>query len=157
MCPSSRSRRKPFSKEELLAAVARAVTERPSDQSADIPAFDTEALEQLAHFMSEELIEQHLRELTRRIEAVLRRLDGQDTMAKDPMLAEMTHEVAGSAGTYGFAALSAAAHRYHVAAIAQPGSPQEKPAFAQVLVQEARAALSKLRELTLPEPVDSTC
>jgi signal transduction histidine kinase/DNA-binding NarL/FixJ family response regulator len=148
---------KPFSKEELLAAVARAVTERPSDQSADIPAFDTEALEQLAHFMSEELIEQHLRELTRRIEAVLRRLDGQDTMAKDPMLAEMTHEVAGSAGTYGFAALSAAAHRYHVAAIAQPGSPQEKPAFAQVLVQEARAALSKLRELTLPEPVDSTC
>jgi CheY-like chemotaxis protein/HPt (histidine-containing phosphotransfer) domain-containing protein len=148
---------KPFSKEELLAAVARAITERSGKQAADAPAFDAEALEQLARFMSEELIEQHLRELSRRIEAVLRRLDGQEPSAKDPMLAEMTHELAGSAGTYGFAALSAAAHRYHAAAIAQSTPPPEQPASAQALVQEAHAALTKLRELTLPESVDSTC
>jgi DNA-binding response OmpR family regulator len=148
---------KPFSKEELLTAIARAVAEPSESRTVDTPVFDTEALLQLARIMSEESIEQHLRELARRIEAVLRRLDGQDTSANDPMLAELAHELAGSAGTYGFVALSTAAHRYHAAAIAQPASPEEKPASAQAVVQEAHAALAKLRELTLQEPVDSAC
>jgi signal transduction histidine kinase len=146
---------KPFRKDELLAVVTRVLAEHASVPTAEASAFDAHALAQLEDFMSEEAIEQHLYDLAHRIEAILDRLDGQDEYAEDAMIADMAHELAGSAGTYGFVALSAAALRFETAARAQPAQIEQIAGAAGELAQSAHAAQARLHELTSPEPVGS--
>jgi signal transduction histidine kinase/DNA-binding response OmpR family regulator len=146
---------KPFKKDELLAVITRVVAEHSSMPMTEPPAFDARALAQLEDFMSKEAIEQHLHDLEHRIETVLERLGQPDACAKDGLLADMAHELAGSAGTYGFVALSAATLRFETAARTQPAQTEQVAQAADELTQVARSALAELCGLTSPEPVGS--
>jgi len=142
---------KPFNKVELLAVIVRLVAHHSNVPMTKPPIFDARAFAQLADLMEGTEIEQHLLELEHRVEAVLERLDRQHVNANDDaILAEMVHELAGCAGTYGFVALSAAARRCGMSVTAQGG---QDPMATQELIQMARAALVALHELPSPEPV----
>jgi HPt (histidine-containing phosphotransfer) domain-containing protein len=142
---------KPFNKVELLAVIVRLVAHHSNVSMTKPPIFDARAFAQLADLMEGTEIEQHLLELEHRVEAVLERLDRQHVNANDDaILAEMVHELAGCAGTYGFVALSAAARRCGMSVTAQGG---QDPMAIQELIQMARAALVALHELPSPEPV----
>jgi CheY-like chemotaxis protein len=141
---------KPFNKAELLAVIARVVAHHSNVLMTRPPTFDAKIFAQLSDLMEGAEIEQHLLELEHRIEAVLERLDRQDVIANDAIFAEMVHELAGCAGTYGFVALSAAARRFGMSVTGQTG---QEPVVTEELMQMARAALVELHELVSPEPV----
>jgi signal transduction histidine kinase/CheY-like chemotaxis protein/HPt (histidine-containing phosphotransfer) domain-containing protein len=141
---------KPFAPDELLKTVARVAINYPRAQPADPAALDPEALVQLASFMDADAIEHQLLHLSRNIETLLEGLEQPDPTSTAEALAEVAHELAGSAGTFGFAALSAGARQFETAITVEPAKVE---ATARILLQAARAALVELRELTSPEAV----
>jgi signal transduction histidine kinase/DNA-binding response OmpR family regulator len=143
---------KPFTADALSSIVARVAARFPIERPVQPAGFDPRVLEQLAMFMSAEAIDQQLRELSRRIETLLQLMAESDGNVRADALADVAHGLAGSAGTYGFTALSAAARQFDTAI---PADPAQAAVIAGGLARVARAALAKLRERFLLEPADA--
>jgi len=130
---------KPFVQAELLAVVGKAVGRR--GETAKV--IDHEILAQLAGQMSVEELDGHLRCLALRIEALLRQLKAPDAFAAPDGLADMVHELAGSAGALGFRALSAIARRLQTTLEADP---MRATRLVDEFRRAAQAALAELRQ-----------
>ena len=143
---------KPFTAEDLLIVVERVAARCPPVPLREPPTFDSDVLAQLAPCMGSAEMERHLWDLTRKAEALLREMGGVDTASDPRRLADLSHELAGMAGMFGFAALAAAAQRLDAALLEDPKPP---PNLADALTVAARAALVELRGLTSAEPVGS--
>ena len=76
---------------------------------------DPTTLAQLAFCMGSDAVERLLDCLALRIEELLRKLDDAEPFAASDALADLLHELAGSAGALGFARLSAVAARFEAA------------------------------------------
>ncbi len=140
---------KPFTPDELLAVVER-VTGSHAFTPHTAPKFDATALGGMADFMSSGQIEQHLLDLAQKVEALLPKLDEAEAAREINTIRELSHQLAGTAGTFGFAALSEAALGFE-RGIAE--DPTSVPQLADALRVEAHAALNELRDLTSAEPV----
>ena len=143
---------KPFSAEELLTVVERVAVRRPLVTLREPPTFDSDVLAQLAPYMSSDDMERHLLDLTRKVEVLLREIGMVDAASDQSRIADLSHEMAGTAGMFGFAALAVAAQRLD-AALLENGAPS--PNLADALALAARAALAELRGLASAEPVGS--
>jgi signal transduction histidine kinase/DNA-binding response OmpR family regulator len=143
---------KPFSAEELLTVVERVAVRCPPVTLREPPNFDSDVLAQLAPYMSSDDMERHLLDLTRKVEVLLREIEMVDAASDQSRIADLSHEMAGTAGMFGFAALAVAAQRLD-AALLENGAPS--PDLADALALAARAALAELRGLTSAEPVGS--
>ena len=141
---------KPFNGDTLLALVARVAAHYPVAQPVEPAAFDAGILAQLEKFIGTEAIEQNLRLLSSRILALLARFSEPNVYADTDALIDIVHELTGSAGTYGFAALSVAARKFEMAMTI--GTTQAE-ATADLLLEAARAALVEVRRLTSRQPV----
>jgi signal transduction histidine kinase/DNA-binding NarL/FixJ family response regulator len=130
---------KPVTQEELLAVVTRVAAASPR---VELPVVDVDAMAQLETCMSSDAVQWLLECLTLRIEALVGKLGEDDPFAASDGLAELAHEMAGSAGTLGFARLSAAASRFDRAL---SGDPILAPRMVHEILHEATAALAKLR------------
>ena len=143
---------KPFTAEELLTVVERVARASPLATLREPPTFDSDVLAQLAPYMSSDEMERHLLDLTRKVEVLLREIGMVDAASDPRRIADLSHEMTGTAGMFGFAALAAAAQRVD-AALLENGAPS--PNLADALALAARAALAELRGLTSAEPVGS--
>ncbi len=141
---------KPFTAEELLTVVERVAVRRPPTPLREPPTFDADVLAQLAPYMSSGEMERHLLDLARKVEVLLREMEASEVAANPSRIADLSHELAGVAGMFGFAALAAAAQRFDAALLENPASA---PDLADALTVAARAALAELRGLTSAEPV----
>ena len=143
---------KPFTADELLTVVERVATRCAPAPLREPPTFDSDVLAQLAPYMSSGEMERHLIDLARKVEALLRGMGGVDTASDPRCIADLSHELAGMAGMFGFAALAAAARCFDAALLENRGSA---PDLADALAAAARSALAELRRLTSAEPVGS--
>jgi CheY-like chemotaxis protein len=139
---------KPFTGGELLTLLDRVVRRRPVALLSSQATFEPNTLAQLASCMSFSEMEGQLLGLARTLEVLIDALKGSETHTAPT--AELVHEVAVTAGRYGFAALSVAAHAFDAAIAA--GSATAGP-VADALSATARAALDELHELVSAEPV----
>jgi HPt (histidine-containing phosphotransfer) domain-containing protein len=99
--------------------------------------------EQLATFMGTDAVERLLDCLALRIESLLRQLDDPYCTASSDAIGDLAHEVAGSAGTLGFTALSSAAKDLQQAIGEGPASVGS---IADDVRREAAAVLTELRD-----------
>jgi CheY-like chemotaxis protein/HPt (histidine-containing phosphotransfer) domain-containing protein len=129
---------KPFTQAELLAVVARAATRRSRAQPRAEAAIDPDIMAQLVASIGESGFERLLDQLALRIEALLRQIEDPEATASQEALADLAHELIGSAGTLGLMRLAEAASRYE-AALARGN------ADAAEMRRVALAALSELR------------
>ena len=143
---------KPFTAEELLTVVERVARRSPTAPLCEPPTFDSDVLAQLAPYMSSGEMERHLLDLTRKVELLLREIAMVDAAADPRCIADLSHELTGMAGMFGFAALAAAAQRVDVALLENRTPPLD---LADALAAAARSALAELRGLTSAEPVGS--
>ena len=143
---------KPFTAEELLTVVERVAARRPPVPLCEPPTFDSDVLAQLAPYMSSGEMERHLLDLARKVEVLLREWAWSTRPRTRAASLIWSHELAGLAGMFGFAALAAAAQRFDAALLENPASA---PNLADALAVAARAALAELRGLTSAEPVGS--
>ena len=145
---------KPFRQKVLLAAVeavARArngAPEAATTAAADgvepgFPILDRAAFEDTVEFLPAEQVEEHLRTLIARGEALLPGLRASGAPARDGELAEAAHLLAGGAATFGFLSLAHADRRFEFAA--DSGAP-ETAALAARLAAAIDAAIAVLRE-----------
>ena len=134
---------KPFLRAELLAAVARAAARRSKMPSGAAPTTGGNCPEQLATFMGTDAVERLLDCLALRIESLLRQLDDPYCTASSDAIGDLAHEVAGSAGTLGFTALSSAAKDLQQA-IGE--GPATVGSIADDVRREAAAVLTELRD-----------
>jgi signal transduction histidine kinase/DNA-binding NarL/FixJ family response regulator len=125
---------KPFTQAELLAVVSRAVQAGRAEE----PVVDPDVAEQLAGCMGHEAVEQLLDRLALRIEALLRKLEDHAGSASHSELAELAHELAGSAGTLGFTRLASAARRFQSASGRHRAAPDDLKAAALAALAELR-------------------
>jgi HPt (histidine-containing phosphotransfer) domain-containing protein len=132
---------KPVTQAELLAVVARVAVALPRDE---LPVVDVDTMAQLETCMSSEAVHRLLDCLTLRIEALVRKLGEDDPFGTSDALAELAHEMAGSADTLGFARLSAATSRFD-RAISE--DPDLAPRMVHEILREANAALAELQRL----------
>jgi HPt (histidine-containing phosphotransfer) domain-containing protein len=136
---------KPFRQQELLATVEQMATAaetaakandripaatslpvaRHTEAGQDIPLFDRDRFLDLAESLRAEDVVEHLRTLIARSEALLRELRAPAKPVRVSDLVEATHRLAGSAGAYGFMALSQAGRRFEFGAEAGGGKAQE--------------------------------
>jgi signal transduction histidine kinase/CheY-like chemotaxis protein/HPt (histidine-containing phosphotransfer) domain-containing protein len=130
---------KPVTQAELLAVVNRVTAAAPR---VELPVVDVDIMAQLSSCMSSDEVNWLLDCLTLRIEAMVKKLGEPDPFGASGGLAELAHEMAGSAGTLGFARLSAAAARFDRALTADPVLA---PRMVEEIVFEANAALAELR------------
>jgi signal transduction histidine kinase/CheY-like chemotaxis protein/HPt (histidine-containing phosphotransfer) domain-containing protein len=144
---------KPFSRDALLRVVAQAALQNQSAVRQSEPvAFDPDTLARLMRFLPPGAIDRQLALLACRLEALRRILEGPEICAECDLLADMAHDLAGTAGTYGFSALSAAAKRFETMISADPAQAQ---AAVDDVLPIVRAALAELRQLTNTNPVDA--
>ena len=139
---------KPFTQTELVAVVARAAARRQESSSAEPPTIDADCMASLASCMGSDALHELLDCLASRIEALLRMLDEPQPFAASESLAELVHELVGSAGTLGFSALSAIALRFQKAIAANPteaARPTEAVRMVADIRREAEIALAELR------------
>jgi signal transduction histidine kinase/DNA-binding NarL/FixJ family response regulator len=129
---------KPFAQAELLAAVARAATQGSGTPDRIGSAIDDDIMAQLVASVGESGFERLLDQLAVRIEALLRQIEDPEAATTDEVLADLAHELIGSAGTLGVTGLAEAASRYE-AALAGGG------ADASEMRSVAIATLSELR------------
>ena len=130
---------KPFTQAELLAVVARAARQRPQPATAAAATIDADSVAQLAACMGEDALKQLLDCLALRIESLVRQIEDPASSASPDELADLAHELVGSAGTLGFTRLAAAARRFENS-VASGGA-----ADTAEMRHEATAALSELR------------
>jgi CheY-like chemotaxis protein len=130
---------KPVTQAELLAVVTRVAAAFPR---IELPVMDVDTMAQLENCMSSDEVHWLLDCLTLRIEALVKKLGEDDPFAASDGLAELAHEMAGSAGTLGFIRLSAAASRFDGAISRDPGLA---PRMVREILDEASAALAELR------------
>jgi signal transduction histidine kinase/CheY-like chemotaxis protein/HPt (histidine-containing phosphotransfer) domain-containing protein len=133
---------KPFTQAELLAVTTRAAARRPRASSDALPTIDADCMATLASCMGLDALHELLDCLALRIEALLRVLDEPAPFAAAANLAELAHELVGSAGTLGFARLSAIASRFQTAITANPA---EATRMVAELQREAEVAVAELR------------
>jgi signal transduction histidine kinase/DNA-binding NarL/FixJ family response regulator len=95
---------KPFGRVELGAIIARVAAVQPT--------IDHDICGQLRRCMTPDALDKHLGDLAERIAAFVRKLTDADAFADPQSLADMAHELAGSAGTLGLQQLSDAARRF---------------------------------------------
>jgi HPt (histidine-containing phosphotransfer) domain-containing protein len=134
---------KPFLRAELLAVVARAAARRSKMPGGAAPTTGGNHPEQLATFMGTDAVERLLDCLALRIESLLRQLDDPYCTASSDAIGDLAHEVAGSAGTLGFTALSSAAKDLQQAIGEGPASVGS---IADDVRREAAAVLTELRD-----------
>jgi DNA-binding response OmpR family regulator len=103
---------KPFTRAELLAVVARAAARRPFAPRHEVSAIDPDTISQLVASVGESAVERLLDELALRIECLLRQVEDPTAATSHEQLADLAHELIGSAGTLGFKRLAEAATRY---------------------------------------------
>lgn len=133
---------KPFTQAELMATIRRATVRRFSR------VCDLDTIAQVGASTGEADVQRLLDCLGLRIEALLRKLEDPMSCALDEELAELAHELIGSAGTLGFARLASAASRFEREALTRTAASDE-------LHQEAVAALAELCRLRSRETVPS--
>ncbi|HEY7578778.1 MAG TPA: response regulator [Acetobacteraceae bacterium] len=102
---------KPFTRIELLAVVARAAAHRPF-APRQVSAIDPDAISQLVASVGESAVGRLFDELALRIESLLRQVEDPTATTSHEHLADLAHELIGSAGTLGFKRLAEAATRY---------------------------------------------
>jgi HPt (histidine-containing phosphotransfer) domain-containing protein len=124
---------------ELLAVVARAARQRPQPATATAATIDADSVAQLAACMGEDALMQLLDSLALRIESLVRQIEDPASSTSPDQLADLAHELVGSAGTLGFTQLAAAARRFENS-VASGGA-----ADTVEMRHEATAALSELR------------
>jgi CheY-like chemotaxis protein/HPt (histidine-containing phosphotransfer) domain-containing protein len=139
---------KPFRQLELLATVEQMAATAEANDSVpsstpltreavtgqDIPLFDRDRFLDVAESLRAEDVVEHLRTLIARSEALLRELRAPELPVRVGALVEATHRLAGSAGAYGFMALSQAGRRFEFGA--QAGGEK-----AQALTGQLAAAI----------------
>jgi PAS domain S-box-containing protein len=103
---------KPYTREELLAAIGRAVAGRQRGGTLWPQRF----LADLSATLGADRVEEHLHALADHIACLLAKLHDKDDMAD---VAALAHRIGGDAGQLGFAELSAAARSFENAADAQ--------------------------------------
>ncbi len=133
---------KPFTQAELLAVTTRAATRRARPASDTLPTMDADCMANLASCMGADALHELLDCLALRIEALLRVLDEPAPFAAAENLAELAHELVGSAGSLGFTRLSAVAFRFQTAICA---NPSEAAHMVGELRREAEVAVEELR------------
>jgi CheY-like chemotaxis protein/HPt (histidine-containing phosphotransfer) domain-containing protein len=143
---------KPFVKSELLAAVSRAAARKKPMPSATQPTNHGDCVKQLGAFMDTDAVERLLDCLALRIESLLRQLDDPYCSASSDAIGSLAHEVAGSAGTLGFTALSSAAKDLQQAIGKSPASVGN---IADEVRREAAAVLTELRDRRSLEALSS--
>lgn len=132
---------KPFTQEELLATVMRAAARRPLAPCAAHPAADSDDLAKLTSLMGTDAVQALLDCLSLRITTLLRKLGEPVPFAAPDTLAELAHDLAGSAGQLGFLQLSATASRFEMAIA------DDIPEAARMIVDLRRNAKATLAEL----------
>ena len=110
---------KPFTHEELLAVVARAAAKRSGSK------IDDESIAQLTSSMGEEAVQRLFDCLALRTEAMLRKLENPAAFASTEELADLAHELVGSAGMLGLIQLASAASRFETALLSGTAEPTE--------------------------------
>jgi signal transduction histidine kinase/DNA-binding response OmpR family regulator len=133
---------KPFTQAELLAMVMRVARRRSHAPIGQEPMVDPDTLAQLAFCMGSDAVEEMLDCLALRIEALLRKLDETEPFAAPDALADLLHELAGSAGALGIAHLSAVALRCEAAI--REDSDDAATSTGEIR-HEANATLAQLR------------
>jgi DNA-binding response OmpR family regulator len=127
---------KPFTQAELTAAVARAAARRSGAQVRAESEIDPDIMDQLVASVGESDFERLLDQLAVRIEALLRQID--DSASSHEELADLAHELKGSAGTLGLTRLAEVVARYETALAGENADSTE-------MRDSAVAALSELR------------
>jgi CheY-like chemotaxis protein len=129
---------KPFTRAELLAAVAAAAGLAPVPDAAgsDDPSLDTAARAELKQSLGGVAFSAHLDEATRRIKDLVGLLESPDG-PDNPELREAVHDLAGVAGLMGFTALGSALRLFDTA--------DDRSAPAAALHEAAEATLRALR------------
>jgi CheY-like chemotaxis protein/HPt (histidine-containing phosphotransfer) domain-containing protein len=135
---------KPFTQEELLAVVARAAARRTAPQSR-ATSIDPDTMAQLIASIGETELERLLDQLALRLEALLRQLEDPAAAASRDQLADLAHELIGSAGALGCRGLAEAASRYESALVSGGGDDTEI----------RRAAVATLFELRRRRSLDA--
>jgi signal transduction histidine kinase/CheY-like chemotaxis protein/HPt (histidine-containing phosphotransfer) domain-containing protein len=137
--------RKPFTRAELLTAVATAARLTPVPDAAavaaDNPVLDEEALSTLRRSVGDTAFASHLDMAAHRIQDLLARLEKPDA-AEDPTVRDAVHDLIGVSGLLGFAALSSCLRRFDIA--------RDRAAPAVVLREAAAVALAALRRKREP-------
>jgi CheY-like chemotaxis protein len=147
---------KPFKQAVLLAALANrtttpggtelAVTPPAAAQTStasEPPVLDRAAYEEVTEYLSPADLQENLRTLITRGEALLHRLRTSETLPQFGELAEAAHKLAGGAGTFGFLSVAAAARRFELAA---DMGEAETVRFADHLATSIKASLTVVRQ-----------
>jgi CheY-like chemotaxis protein len=129
--------RKPFTRTELLAAVATAarLTPVPDNKASDNVVLDEDALTELRQSLSDEALAAHLGTARGRIADLLTLLERQDA-PDNPTLKDAVHDLIGVAGLLGLTPLSLSLRWFDTA--------EDRGAPGAALHEAATAALSAL-------------
>jgi CheY-like chemotaxis protein/HPt (histidine-containing phosphotransfer) domain-containing protein len=118
-----------------------------ADAGADLPVFDLLMFKRTATFLEPEMVAQHLHGLAESCERLLTKLRAPDALAGETeAIAESAHTLAGSAGMFGLARLSAIGQQFERAAIS------DKPTariVSERLDAAIEASLQAIRDGTL--------
>jgi signal transduction histidine kinase/CheY-like chemotaxis protein len=130
--------RKPFTRIELLVAVATAarLTSAPEPLASDNPVLDEAILVEVRRSVGDIAFSGHLDAAARRIKDLLMLLDAPNATS-DPTVRDAVHDLVGVAGLLGFTALSSRLRNFDLA------RDRTEPAIA--LRESARDALTALR------------
>jgi signal transduction histidine kinase/CheY-like chemotaxis protein/HPt (histidine-containing phosphotransfer) domain-containing protein len=142
---------KPFKQAALLAAVesiGAAAGVMPPARAADFPVFDRAQFDDTTRLLSAEDLEEYLRTLITRNEALLNRLRDPEMLAEARELAADAHALGGSAGAFGFQSLAVAARRFELAA--DTNAP-ETASLADELGAAINASLTIIQRELSPE------
>jgi PAS domain S-box-containing protein len=154
---------KPFTPDQLLSAVSRAVSASQSRSEvampptvdaapakpifgAELAVFETDTFSRTTGMLPPEAVGSYLRTIAKNAEVLLRTLHEPDALiraSKD--LADAAHAIAGSAGMLGFARLATVGRQFEHAAAS--GAP-EMPAIADGLAAALEATLRSIQERT---------
>lgn len=135
--------RKPFTRAELLSAVAAAarLTPVPDEAAAANPVLNETAFTELKRSLGDPAFATHLDAATRRIADLLTLLEGPDA-AEDPTVRDAVHDLAGVAGLLGLTALASSLRWFDTA--------RDRSAPAAALHEAAAAAVRALRRQQEP-------
>jgi signal transduction histidine kinase/CheY-like chemotaxis protein len=134
---------KPFTRAELLAAVATA-TRRPSPprtDEAEPKVLDESTFAELRHGLGDAKLAEHLEAAARRIEDLLGMLRCPDA-SESATVRDAVHDLVGIAGLLGLAALSSCLRQFDIA--------EDRAVTVEALREAAARAVTTLHELQVP-------